>query len=89
MGASDVAGTSGGIFQLEVVSPEKSPPNIEHFRKRLLKYFEVFDRRLECREFLADEISVADLMLYPNFSARKALLDAAGGFANLQRWGAL
>ena len=27
-------------------------------------------------------------MLYPNFSARKALIDQAGGFANLQRWGA-
>ena len=27
-------------------------------------------------------------MLYPNFAARKALIDQAGGFANLQRWGA-
>jgi GSH-dependent disulfide-bond oxidoreductase len=88
MGASDVAGTSGGIFQLEIVSSEKSPPNIEHFKKRLLKYFEVFDKRLEGRDYLADELSVADLMLYPNFSARKALIDAAGGYANLQRWGA-
>lgn len=37
---------------------------------------------------LSSEFSVADVMLYPNFSARKALLDEAGGLANLQRWGA-
>jgi GST-like protein len=88
MAASDVAGTSGSIFQLEVVSPEKSPPNIELFKKRLLNFFSVFDKRLEGRDYLADELSVADLMFYPNFSARKGLIDAAGGFANLQRWGA-
>jgi GST-like protein len=87
-GATDVAPTSGAIFQLEFVAPEKSPPIVEHFKKRLLNFFAVCDRQLEGREFLADEISVADLMLYPNFSARKALVDQAGGFANLQRWGA-
>ena len=27
-------------------------------------------------------------MLYPNFSLRKPMIDEAGGFANLQRWGA-
>jgi GST-like protein len=43
---------------------------------------------LAAREYLADEFSVADIMLYPNFSARKSLIDQAGGFANLQRWGA-
>ena len=34
------------------------------------------------------KLSVADLMLYPNFALRKPLLDEAGGLANLQRWGA-
>lgn len=38
--------------------------------------------------YLADEFSVAELMLYPNFSLRKPMIDEAGGFANLQRWGA-
>jgi GST-like protein len=86
--ASDIALTSGAIFQLEVRSPEKSPANIDLFKKRLLNFFAVCDKRLEGREYLADELSVADLLLYPNFSARKQLLDEAGGFANLQRWGA-
>ena len=87
-GATDVAPTSGAIFQVEVVAPEKNPAITEHFKKRLLGFFSVCDRHLQGREFLADEFSIADLMLYPNFSARKGLIDQAGGFVNLQRWGA-
>ncbi|HWQ39166.1 MAG TPA: glutathione S-transferase N-terminal domain-containing protein [Burkholderiales bacterium] len=86
--ASDIAGTSGTIFRLEVTAPEKSTANVEYFKKRLLDFFAVCDEALEGREYLAGELSVADLMLYPNFAARKALIDQAGGFANLQRWGA-
>jgi GST-like protein len=86
--ASDVAATSGALFRLENSVPEKSQPSIEYFRKRLLGFFSVCDRRLEGRDWLAGEPSVADLALYPNFAARKALIDQAGGFSNLQRWGA-
>lgn len=86
--ASDVAGTSGTIFRLEVTAPEKSAANADYFKGRLLTFFRDCDRQLEGREFLAGEISVADLMLYPGFAARKSIIDAAGGFANLQRWGA-
>jgi GST-like protein len=85
---TDVAGTSGALFRLENSVPEKSPPAIEYFRKRLLGFLSVCDRRLEGRDWLAGELSVADLALYPNFANRKALIDQAGGFANLQRWGA-
>lgn len=86
--ASDISGTSGTIFRLETGVPEKSEANTEYFRQRLLVFFSHCDAQLQGREFLADEISVADLLLYPNFAARKALIDKAGGFANLQRWGA-
>lgn len=86
--ASDISGTSGTIFRMETGVPEKSEANTEYFRQRLLVFFSHCDARLQGREFLADELSVADLLLYPNFAARKALIDKAGGFANLQRWGA-
>jgi glutathione S-transferase len=46
----------------------------------------MLDPHLE--RFLADELSAADLVLYPDFAGRKALLDGAGGLPNLQRWGA-
>ncbi|MFN8750412.1 MAG: glutathione S-transferase family protein [Betaproteobacteria bacterium] len=88
MGATDVAATSGAIFQLDVRAPEKVEAITQHFRKRLLGFFAVADARLAGHEFLAGEVSLADFMLYPNYHARKALIDAAGGFAHLHRWGA-
>lgn len=87
-GATDVAPTSGAIFQLEMAAPEKNEAITDHFRKRLLAFFGVCDRQLEGRDFLAGELSIADVMLYPNYAARKALIDSAGGLTNLHRWGA-
>lgn len=87
-GATDVAATSGAIFRLENSVPEKIPSSIDYFKQRLLGFFSVCDAQLVGRAYLADELSVADLMLYPNFALRKPLIDQAGGFENLQRWGA-
>jgi GST-like protein len=86
--ATDVAPTSGAIFQLEMVAPEKNEAITGHFKKRLLNLLAVCDGQLAKHEYLAGEISVADLMLYPNYALRKPLIDAAGGYVNLHRWGA-
>lgn len=87
--ATDVAAASGTIFRLEMVIPEKTEAITEHFRKRLLSFFTLCDAHLaQGHEYLADEPSVADFMLYPNYFARKALIDAAGGYEHLHRWGA-
>jgi GST-like protein len=83
-----VSATSGTIFRLENAAPEKSVANVDYFKQRLLTFFGDVDRQLEGRDFIAGEISVADLMLYPNYAARRALIDAAPGFANLHRWAA-
>lgn len=85
--ASDVAGTSSTVFFSENVVPEKVAANIEFFKNRLINYFRLADRHLAGREYLADEISFADLMLYPNYALRKPLLEAAGGMQELKRWG--
>ena len=87
-GLSDVAATSAAIFRMENSVPEKIAANTDYFRKRLLGFFSVCDAHLAGRDFLADEFSVAELMVYPNFALRKSLIDEAGGFASLQRWGA-
>ncbi len=87
-GASDVSATSGTIFRLENAAPEKSVANVDYFKQRLLTFFGDVDRQLEGRDYVAGELSVADLMLYPNYAARRALIDAAPGFANLHRWAA-
>src|SRR5690606_15947788 len=87
-GATDVAATSGALFRVENSVPEKIPANAEYFRQRLLGFFAVCDAHLAAHEYLADEYSIAEMMLYPNFAARKAMIDQAGGFTHLQRWGA-
>lgn len=89
LGLSDVAAASGTVFLLENAAPEKSAKNVEFFKERLVKFFALVDQRLVGREFVADELSIADLTLYPNYSLRKPLLDASGSFANLHRWGAM
>jgi len=87
-GLSDVAATSGALFRVENSVPEKIASNTDYFKKRLLGFFSVCDAHLADRDFMADEFSIAELMLYPNFALRKSLIDEAGGFSNLQRWGA-
>lgn len=85
--ASDIAGTSSTVFFSEILVPEKVAANIDFFKNRLINYFRLADGHLAGREYLAEEISFADLMLYPNYVLRKPLLEAAGGMQNLKRWG--
>jgi GST-like protein len=83
---SDVAGTSGTIFQLSMVAPEKSASNVEFFEKRLVNALRVADQRLADREYLADEFSVADLALYPVVATRRPVIEKHGGLPHLAKW---
>lgn len=80
---SDVAGGSGTLFQAENAAPDKSIANIDFFRKRLLNSFKHVDQQLAGRDFIAGELSIADLALYPPYAQRKALLPE---LKNLARW---
>jgi GSH-dependent disulfide-bond oxidoreductase len=84
---TDCASTTGVIYALSVRAPEKSPANVAFFEERLLRYFGVADARLADREWLADELSIADFALYPIYAVRKALADGAG-MPHLARWAA-
>lgn len=84
---SDVGGASAGWFIAGNDLPEKSDANLAFFERRLVAFFRACDSRLVGRDYLADELSVADFALYPVFATRKALLDKAGGFENLPAWG--
>ncbi len=84
--ASDCAASTGSIFLLSALAPEKSDANVKWFEERLLRQFRIADARLAKREWLAEEISIADFALYPVFAVRKALVEAAGDLPNLTRW---
>ena len=45
----------------------------------MLRFFRVADARLEGRDWLAGELSIADFALYPVVAVRKPQLEAAGG----------
>jgi GSH-dependent disulfide-bond oxidoreductase len=86
---ADCAGASSAIFLSNGMVPDKSPANVAFFETRLLRFFGDIDARLSGRDFLADELSIADLALYPIYAARKGLAERAGGLNNLVRWGAM
>jgi GST-like protein len=85
---ADLAPASANVFLLGVLAPEKSPANLEWLGDRMLRFFRLADARLEGREWLADELSIADFALYPVVAVRKPQLEAAGGLPNLARWSA-
>ena len=86
LAASDVAMTSSTLFQLGFAAPEKSAANIKFFEQRLARFLAACDGRLAGRDYLADELSVADFTLYPNAVARRAAIDQHGPMPNVVRW---
>jgi len=84
--SSDISGASMTVFRLENTAPEKSVANVDYFKKRLLDSFLACDQALDGKDYLAGELSIADLMLYPSFALRRPLIEEAGGYDNLRRW---
>ena len=67
--------------------PVKSPENVAWLQSRLARTLHEVDRWLADHEYLADEPSIADFLLYPNFSFRRQMLEADGTYPNVCRWG--
>ncbi len=84
---TDVASTSGNLFLMTQLAPEKATPGVaEWLELRILRYLRVVNGRLAEREFLADELSIADFALYPITAVRRSLIDRDGGLSHLVRW---
>lgn len=86
LAASDVSGTSATMFLLNTAAPEKNAAISGFFQSRLMTFLAACNAHLESRDYLADELSVADLMLYPNTASRRALIEQAGNMPHLLRW---
>jgi len=83
---SDCAAASGMIFLESVLLPAKFPANLVFCEQRMLRYFRVADARLAGRDWIADELTIADFALYPVCVVRRKLIDAAGDLPHLARW---
>ncbi len=86
-GVTDCMSATAGIFFETALLPEKAPANLKWYEERLLRFFRVADGRLAGRDWLVDEISIADFALYPIYALRKSLADASD-LPNVTRWGA-
>lgn len=83
---SDCAPASGMIFFESVLLPDKSPANLAFAEQRMLRFARAADGRLAQDEWLAGELSIADLALYPVCAVRRSIIDAAGDLPHLERW---
>lgn len=84
--ATDAAPMSTFLFYASARMPEKSAANTAFVESRFLGLLKVFSDRLADREWLADELSVADLALYPVVASRREAVAKAGGLEPLLRW---
>lgn len=84
--ATDIGGASAALHQVSVVTPDKVPSNIALFEQRLVRYFAQVDEQLKGRDYLANELSFADLMMYPNYILRRSLVDKLADLPNLRAW---
>jgi GST-like protein len=82
---TDVGPSSSAMFQLSI-APESSAANNSHFEQRFLKHCANVDAQLKGQDFLAGELSIADVALYPVITVRSALIEATIGLANLKGW---
>ena len=87
-GAADYAPTNQNIFFLGNRMPEKVPDSaIKFYEDRFVNLWRFADEQLAKTRYLAgDEITAADLAVYPIYAGRKALPHNAG-LKHLQAWG--
>lgn len=82
---ADQQATSAALFPIANL-PDKPRSAIAYLENRLAEYFRVVDRRLGEAEYLAGDLTIADLALYPLVDRRREIIAKAGGLAHLERW---
>ncbi len=67
-------------------APEKIPYAIDRYVKETNRLYGVLNRRLEGRDFIAGNYSIADMAAYPWIVPHEAQGQDLADFPNLQRW---
>jgi len=85
---SDMAGTSAAIFASENDVPQPVSANVAFFEQKLFECFALCDRQLDGRATLVgDDVSLADLAVYPVYAQRKGIIKRFASLPSLARWG--
>ncbi|PRD45822.1 glutathione S-transferase [Phyllobacterium phragmitis] len=77
---------SGQAGHFRLYAPEKVPYGIERYTNEVNRLYGVMDRRLEGRDYLADDYSIADIACVGWVSAYKNYDQKLEDFPNLKRW---
>ncbi len=77
---------AGQIGHFTVYAPEKVPYAIDRYTREVSRLYGVLDTRLEGREFIAGEYSIADIACYPWIVPHEAHGQNLDDFPNLKRW---
>ena len=67
-------------------APEKIPYAIERYTNEAARLYGVLDKRLEGREYLVGEYSIADIANYPWLRSHEAQGQDLNDFPNVKRW---
>ncbi len=78
-GLAPIAGQDNHFSHL---APEKIHYAIEHFRKETYRLFGVLNKKLEGRDFIAGDYSIADMAAYPWIVSQEIVSQ----FPNIKRW---
>jgi GSH-dependent disulfide-bond oxidoreductase len=84
MAALGPMGGQAGYFR--VYAPQVVPFAIERYTKEVARLYGVLDRRLADREYIAGELSIADIACYPWIVPHAGHGQNLAAFPNLARW---
>ena len=82
-GLGPMAGQNG---HFAVYAPEKIPYAIERYVKETARLYGVLNKRLDGREFIAGEYSIADIACYPWIVPHQSHGQDLNDFPHLKRW---
>ncbi len=81
-GVGPMFGQANYFYRLE----EQNPQAIERFKKEAVRLYNVLDKELARRDFLADEYSIADIATYPWVGRHEGHHVKLAEFPNVKRW---
>ena len=76
----------GQVHHFVKYNPGKAPYAEERFLKEAARLYGVLDRRLDGREFVADDYSIADIAIWPWISRFEWQTMNLDEFPNVKRW---
>ncbi|GAA0727413.1 glutathione S-transferase N-terminal domain-containing protein [Sphingomonas japonica] len=82
-GLGPMAGQNG---HFNIYAPEKVPYAIARYDNEVNRLYGVLDRRLDGRDFVAGDYSIADMAIYPWIVPYESHHQDIADFPNLKRW---